>query len=162
MKKQNEEMKKNDETTNNENEIDQMRIYGVHEIGTPIIVAEFQGERLLFVLDTGSDTNFLDERVYEHFKDSIEATEGNGFVIGVEGNEIPRGKLVTVPMQIVNRQLSVKFFTLPQGMNSFEMLEKQHGLRLHGILGTPFILHNRLIIDLTNGEMRLGEEKLAS
>ncbi|MBQ2076824.1 MAG: hypothetical protein II471_04855, partial [Bacteroidales bacterium] len=121
MKKQNEEMKKNDETTNNENEIDQMRIYGVHEIGTPIIVAEFQGERLLFVLDTGSDTNFLDERVYEHFKDSIEATEGNGFVIGVEGNEIPRGKLVTVPMKIVNRQLSVKFFTLPQGENSFEI-----------------------------------------
>ena len=154
-------MKKNDETTNNENEIDQMRIYGVHEIGTPIIVAEFQGERLLFVLDTGSDTNFLDERVYEHFKDSIEATEGDGFVIGVEGNEIPRGKLVTVPMQIVNRQLSVKFFTLPQGMNSFEMLEKQHGLRLHGILGTPFILHNRLIIDLSNGEMRFGDRKVA-
>jgi len=158
-----EQKEKNMETRKSNNEpTNKMKIYGVHEIGIPVIVAEFKGNNLLFILDTGSDTNFLDKSVYEHFKDDIETTDGDGFVIGVEGTEIPRGKLLTMPMKIGNKELSEKFFTLPEGTTGFELIEKQCGARIHGILGTPFILHNKLIIDLTNGEMSFGEEKIAS
>ena len=60
--------------------------YGIKKTGLPLIVVEINQHNLCFLLDTGSNKNLLDQRVYEYFKEGVEAV-GSGKIFGLDGDK---------------------------------------------------------------------------
>jgi len=60
--------------------------YGLKKTGLSLIVVEINQQNLCFLLDTGSNKNLLDQRVYEYFKEEIEAV-GSGQIFGLDGDK---------------------------------------------------------------------------
>lgn len=141
---------------NTNHEVQSLNMVGLREVRIPLLQAEFQGKNLLFMLDSGSDMNFLDEWVVEHFKDNLKIEPDNGTVLGVEGKEMPRGSKVIMPLEIKGHLIKANFYSIPGGIASFDLIEQENHVRIHGILGTPFMVQNNLVIDFSNYTIRFA------
>ncbi len=144
MEKQNQTMNKNEIT---------LPMLGISRLGFPVIEAEFQDKMLVFLLDTGSDSNLLDERVYNIFKDEMKVIGKDGYVIGVDGIKNPKGPKVQMRLGFDDQSIEVPFCTIP--IPSFDIIHKAEGIQIHGILGIPFMMANGMILDFTNSSARL-------
>ena len=132
--------------TMNENEIT-LPMLGISRLGFPVIEAEFQDKMLVFLLDTGSDSNLLDERVFNIYKDEMKVIGKDGYVIGVDGIKNPKGPKVQMRLGFDDQSIEVPFCTIP--IPSFDIIHKEEGVQIHGILGIPFMMANGMVLDFT-------------
>ena len=118
--------------------------YGLNNTGLPLIVIEINQHNLCFLLDTGSNKNLIDQRVYEFFKEHFE-TVGNSIIFGLDGNKSDT-PIVKLDFIFESNSYSTKFsvFELEK---SFGAIEEETEIQIHGILGNEFFIENGWIID---------------
>lgn len=109
----------------------------------PIVTFNQGDKKLHFLLDTGSNISYINKDVLK----SIESTNLNSqsSTFGVEGNGIETQHYL---IEIGYRDQKFKEEFGAVDLNSaFSAIEKESGIRLHGILGNRFFEKYKYIID---------------
>jgi hypothetical protein len=118
--------------------------YGLKKTGLPLIVVEINQQNLCFMLDTGSNKNLIDQRVYKFFKEQVEAV-GSSTILGLEGNKQDT-PIVKLSFNFESHSYSTNFNVF-DSTNAFGAIEKESNIQIHGILGNEFFIENEWIID---------------
>jgi hypothetical protein len=118
--------------------------YGLKKIGLPLIVVEINQQNLCFLLDTGSNRNLIDQRVYEFFKEQVE-TVGSSSILGLEGNRQDT-PVIKLSFNFENHSYSTNFNVF-DSTNAFGAIEKESDIQIHGIIGNEFFIENEWVID---------------
>lgn len=118
--------------------------YGLNKTGLPLLVVEINQQNLCFLLDTGSNKNLIDQRVYEFFKEQVE-TVGSSTILGLEGNK-QDSKVIKLSLSINNHSYSTNFNVF-DSTNAFGTIEEESDIQIHGIIGNEFFIENEWIID---------------
>jgi hypothetical protein len=118
--------------------------YGLKKTGLPLIVVEINQQNLCFLLDTGSNKNLLDQKVYEYFKEEIQAV-GSGEMFGLDGNKFVT-TIIKLSFNFENHTYTTNF-NIFDSKDSFTAIEKESDIQIHGILGNEFFIENEWVID---------------
>jgi len=118
--------------------------YGLQKTGLPLIVIEINQQNLCFLLDTGSNKNLIDQRVYEFFKEQVE-TVGSSTILGLEGNKLDT-PIINLSFNFENHSYSTNFNVIDSS-NAFGAIEKESDIQIHGILGNEFFIENEWVLD---------------
>ena len=118
--------------------------YGLNKTGLPLIVVEINQQNLCFLLDTGSNRNLIDQRVFEFFKEQVK-TVGSSTVLGLEGNMLET-PVIKLSFNFENHSYSTNFNVF-DSTNSFGAIEKESEIQIHGILGNQFFIENEWVLD---------------
>ena len=118
--------------------------YGLQKTGLPLIVVEIAQQNLCFLLDTGSNKNLIDQRVYEYFKEQVEAV-GSSTILGLEGKKLDT-PIVKLSFNFENHSYSTNFNVF-DSTNAFGAIEKESDIQIHGILGNEFFIENEWVLD---------------
>jgi len=118
--------------------------YGLQKTGLPLIVVEINQQNLCFLLDTGSNKNLIDQKVYEFFKEQVE-TIGSSTILGLEGNK-QDSTIIKLSFNFENHSYSTNFNVF-DSTNAFGAIEKESDIQIHGILGNEFFIENEWILD---------------
>ena len=118
--------------------------YGLQKTGLPLIVVEINQQNLCFLLDTGSNKTLIDQRVYEFFKEQVEAV-GSSTILGLEGNKLDT-HIVKLSFKFEGHSYSTNFNVF-DSTNAFGAIEKESDIQIHGIIGNEFFIENEWIID---------------
>lgn len=105
-----------------------------------------------FLIDTGSDTSHINNRIIKKFKDTekiksekyekIEVSTGNG-------TTLVDSTMIKIPLYYHNELYSEVFLPLDLE-ESFKGLKEEMGIQLHGILGNTFFKSYNFIIDFSD------------
>lgn len=115
--------------------------------GFPLIKMTIFGKRYNFVLDTGATVNVLDSSVLADIPvgENVDLKEGQGFMGA--GDVAQRDTQVcTLPMTYNKQQFSEKF-QIANLSEMFDSIEKEEGIRIHGMLGSGFFKKHQWSID---------------
>lgn len=112
-------------------------------VDLPIITFQVGGKKLNFLLDTGAnyciiDSNLID--TIEHTKLDLEGT-----VYGVGGAEV-EVDYASIDLKYKGVVYADMFQVLDLS-NTFDMLKKEKGVNLHGVLGNSFFQKYKYVID---------------
>ena len=112
--------------------------------GMPIISFENNKKWINMLLDTGStnsiiDTNKLPELEYEN----IEGGKSN--VFGLDGKS-RSGGCVILPFQYKHDVYSIECMSMDMS-STFNRMKQEHGIVIHGILGTDFLEKYKYVLD---------------
>lgn len=118
--------------------------YGLNSTRLPIILVGVKGERLCFILDTGSTCSLIDSDVVEYFRDMVEPI-GDYCISGLEGTK-HKVDMITLPFNFEGQVYKPKFCVKPL-LNAFKGIKEDSGIQVHGLLGTDFLLENKWIIN---------------
>jgi len=118
--------------------------FGLRKIGLPLIVVNVYQQNLCFLLDTGSNKNLLDQKVYDYFKEKIKAV-GSGEMFGLDGNKFVT-TIIKLSFNFENHSYTTNF-NIFDSKDSFTTIEKKSDIQIHGILGNEFFIENEWIID---------------
>ena len=118
--------------------------HGIQKTGLPLIVIEINQQNLCFLLDTGSNKNLIEQRVYEFFKESVEAI-GSSTILGLEGNKLDT-PIINLSFNFENHSYSTNFNVF-DSIKAFGAIEKESDIQIHGIIGNEFFIENEWIID---------------
>ena len=121
----------------------------IRETGLPLIEIAIAGKRHLFILDTGASANLISGTL----KDSVDHTPaGEATSYSFEGN------VVDCPM--VRLSYSVggdsheASFTVTDP-STFEVFMEESGLEVVGIMGIPFLIEHKCVVDFCVGSLTL-------
>ena len=118
--------------------------HGIQKTGLPLIVIEINQQNLCFLLDTGSNKNLIDLRVYEFFKEQFE-TVGSSTILGLEGNKLDT-PIINLSFNFENHSYSTNFNVIDSS-SAFGAIEKESDIQIHGILGNEFFIENEWVLD---------------
>lgn len=120
-------------------------IYGLEKVGLPIIVTSGRLKNICFLIDTGATINSIFNFVYEHFKDEFKLVGDHSRIMGIEGNykEYP---IVEGTLTFDNTDYTAEFSVVDMS-DAVAQVQQETGLQLHGVLGTPFLVENKWILD---------------
>jgi hypothetical protein len=130
--------------SNNKQTVSYPISYGLKNTGLPLIVVEINQQNLCFLLDTGSNKNLIDQRVYEFFKEQVE-TVGCSTILGLEGNK-QDSAVIKLNFNFENHSYSTNFNVFDSS-NAFGTIEDESDIQIHGIIGNEFFIENEWIID---------------
>lgn len=128
--------------------------YGLNKTGLPLVVVAINQQNLCFLLDTGSNKNLIDQRVYEYFKEHFEVV-GNNSIFGLDGNKTET-LIIKLSFNFENSSYSSKFSVIHLE-KSFGAIERESDIQIHGILGNEFFIENGWVIDFD--KLRLYSSK---
>jgi len=103
------------------------------------------------MLDTGSNQNIIDDRIYEHFRDRLSTSESSGEILSLTG-VTTRGIILNLPFTFENQEY-IEPFVCSNTSESFEKIENESGIRIYGILGNHFFLKHGWILDFERIEV---------
>ena len=124
--------------------------YGLLKAKLPLIPVEVKGNSLCFLLDTGATHNILDSKVASYFEEIITPV-GEGNLISLAGIT-EAAKRVNLPFTFEGKEYDT-IFTVFDTTNSFEQVEKESGIPIHGLLGTEFLLEHEWTINFETLEL---------
>lgn len=121
-------------------------------VGLPIIVTSSK-PHLNFIVDTGSNLNFIFDFVHdglENYFVPIESTTTETISVNgkIEDSPVVKGtlefdgKVSEVEFSVINADDVVKRF------------QEKNGFQLHGFLGVPFLVANKWILDFDKMEIK--------
>jgi len=119
--------------------------YGLLKIGLPLIIVEVFNQELCFLLDTGSNRNIIDQRIYHHFNDKLSAQSGVGGLLSLAGNT-GESIEIDIPFEFERTSYCEPFLCTGE-IHSFDEIKSESGLQIHGILGSQFFVKHDWIID---------------
>lgn len=119
---------------------------GLKLTGLPIVCLN-QGDKVFnFILDTGSDVSVIAEHVLPEIK--YQKLDTAGTLYGLEGNR------VNVEVCLINLEYNTTNFTndflIRDLKSAFDHMKKDHGVTVHGLLGSRFFNKYKYIIDFNN------------
>ena len=117
--------------------------YGISQTGLPLIVVKLFDHDICLMLDTGSNRNIIDHRLYDHFKDRLKQSGISSEVYTLNGTSA--GITVDVPFCFEEHDYHEPFLCT-EG-NTFDKINEESGIQIHGILGNHFFLKHGWILD---------------
>lgn len=121
--------------------------YSLTKLGLPLIVTSTK-PNLCFLIDTGATHNILFSFVYEHLKDSFNATKEKCLVMGIDGE---KKETMQIETQLsFSGQNSSVLFSVIDSDKAVAQIQSEIGIQIHGILGIPFLIDNKWILDFSN------------
>jgi hypothetical protein len=124
--------------------------YGLSKTGLPLIVIKLFGNDICLMLDTGSNRNIIDHRVYDHFKDRLEQSNTSSEVYTLNG--AAAGITVDVPFSFEEQDYLEPFLCTKAG-ETFDKINETDGIQIHGILGNHFFLKHGWVLDFERIEI---------
>nr|DAL25126.1 MAG TPA_asm: retropepsin-like protein [Caudoviricetes sp.] len=119
----------------------------ISKVGLPLIVTS-DSPKLCFLVDTGATHNILFSFVYEHLKDSFTAYREKNFVMGIDGEKKETMQIETELS--FGGQNSSALFSVIDSDKAVAQIQSETGIQIHGILGIPFLIDNKWILDFSN------------
>jgi len=96
------------------------------------------------MLDTGSNRNIIDHRIYDHFKDRLKPSEIASEVFTLNG--AATGITIDVPFCFEEQDYQESFLCTEQ-TGAFDKIHEEAGIQIHGILGNHFFLKHGWLLD---------------
>ena len=118
--------------------------HGLSKAGLPLIVAKLFGHDICLLLDTGSNKNIIDDRIYKHFIDRLKQSKMTSEIHALKG--ISSGITIDAPFTFEGHEYSESFFCA-EVSNTFDKIFEESGLQIHGILGNHFFLKHGWVLD---------------
>jgi hypothetical protein len=123
---------------------------GLLKLSMPLVTARVCGINLTFLIDTGSTHNVIASFVYEQIKNGFIVTGQSNKVMGVDG-KYQDVNIVNTTLEIEGVEIKTKFNVVDMS-DAVLQLQDETGMQLHGLLGIPFLMDNKSIIDFTKQE----------
>jgi hypothetical protein len=124
--------------------------YGLSKTGLPLIVVKIFDHDICFMLDTGSNRNIIDHRIYDHFKDRLPPSETSSEVLTLNG--AAAGIIVDVPFTFEDQEYHEPFLCT-EITDAFDKIHAESGIQIHGILGNHFFLKHGWVLDFEKIEV---------
>lgn len=116
----------------------------------PIVTFSHCGVALNFLLDTGSNWNYISKNTYELIEEDIDQIkESNSTVISPSKGTKSEIKVHTV-IKYKDSLFPVEMHVCPDLNYSFKEVKDNTGVTVHGILGTKFLNKYGYILDFKN------------
>ena len=112
----------------------------------PIATFYQDGKKLNFLLDSGSDKNVLDSRILKEVKYE-EVEGGNVNLTGVGG--VTQVNTCKVAFTCDTKEYTEEFL-ITDLSEAFGLIEQEHCITLHGIIGSTFMRKNNIVMDFQN------------
>ncbi len=122
--------------------------YGLEKAGLPLILTTENPKNLCFLIDTGSTNNVVFDFVYEHFNDYFTLTSDSQNIMGIDGSLKPT-IIVNAELQFDDIRYKAPFVVL-EANDAIMQVQEESGIQIHGILGIPFLLDNKLVLNFNN------------
>lgn len=109
----------------------------------PIITFNNKGQKLNFLLDTGSNVSYINSSVLPSLEYQMLDKEMN--TMGVEGNKTNNqfcSMDISYREQTFNEEFSISDLD-----DAFNIIKQEDGVQLHGILGSKFFEKYRYVLD---------------
>lgn len=119
--------------------------YGLEKAGLPLILTTDNPKNLCFLIDTGSTNDVIFDFVYEHFKDYFTQTAKSKNVMGIDGL-LKTTIIVNADLQFDDLRYKAPFAVL-EANDAIIQVQAETGIQIHGVLGVPFLLENKCLID---------------
>lgn len=119
--------------------------YGLEKTGLPLILTTDNPKNLCFLIDTGSTNDVIFDFVYQHFKDYFTLTDESQDIMGIDGSLKPT-IIVNSDLQFEDLRYKAPFVIL-EANDAITQIQAETGIQIHGILGTPFLIENKCLID---------------
>jgi len=118
--------------------------YGLSKTGLPLIVVKIFEQNVCLMLDTGSNRNIIDYRIYDHFKDRLKQSDTSDEVYTLNG--AATGIVVDVPFCFEEYGYHEPFLCT-EIADAFDKINEETGIQIHGILGNHFFLKHGWVLD---------------
>lgn len=122
--------------------------YGLEKAGLPLILTTDSPKNLCFLIDTGSTNDVIFDFVYNHFKNYFTRTSGSQNIMGIDGSLKP-SIIVNADLQFDDMRYKAPFVVL-EANDAIIQVQAETGIQIHGVLGIPFLLENKCLIDFDN------------
>lgn len=109
----------------------------------PIVTFNNKGQKLNFLLDTGSNMSLINESLLPNL--SYEMTDEEGDTMGIDGNKLTHQYClmdISYKSQVFNERFSILDLT-----DAFNVIKQEDGVQLHGILGNRFFETYKYVLD---------------
>ena len=118
--------------------------YGISKTGLPLIVVKLFEHNICLMLDTGSNRNIIDNRIYNHFKDQLKqpATSSEFYTL----NGATAGIAINIPFSFEENNYN-KPFLCAEISDTFDKINEESGIQIHGLLGNNFFLKHGWVLD---------------
>jgi hypothetical protein len=132
--------------------------YGLSKTGLPLIVVKSFTEEMYgivqldwcLMLDTGSNRNIIDQRMYDYLKGRLNLTETSSEVFTLNGTVT--GLTIEVPFTFEDKDYHEPFLCT-ENTDVFDKIHDESGIQIHGILGNNFFLKHGWILDFEKIEV---------
>lgn len=122
--------------------------YGLEKAGLPLILTTGNPKNLCFLIDTGSTNDVIFDFVYNHFKDQFTLTSESQNIMGINGS-IKSSFFINAELQFDDLKYNAPFVVL-EANEAITQVQTETGIQIHGVLGIPFLVDNKCLIDLDN------------
>jgi len=126
--------------------------FGLQMTNLPLIVTSGLLKNFCFLLDTGATHNVIFSFVYEHCKSKFRVLEGQQKIMGIEGQN--KECLIVETTFIFEGKEYTPIFLVLDATEAISQVQKETEVQIHGILGTPFFIENKWIIDFDKLTLR--------
>lgn len=129
---------------------------GIQKLSMPLLNVKIANQKLTFLIDTGATHNVIASFVYEQMKDVfVLLKDNNNKMMSVEGKykETP---IVETHINIAENCMRTEFSVVYMN-DTVIQLQNETGLQLHGLLGIPFLMDNKCILDFNNQEITISK-----
>lgn len=112
------------------------------------IATFYQGEKKInFLLDTGSDNNVIDATALKQFEHKIHEDGDSINLTGVGGTKEVSTCSLTFRCE---EEEYTQDFLVTDMKHAFDIIEQDHCITIHGILGSVFLRENNVVLDFQN------------
>ncbi len=119
--------------------------FGLEKAGLPLILTTDNPKNLCFLIDTGSTENVIFDFVYQHLKEYFKETTEAQNIIGIDGS-LQSTIIVNADLHFDDLRYNAPFAVLA-AHDAITQVQAETGIQIHGILGTPFLLENKCLIN---------------
>jgi hypothetical protein len=116
---------------------------GLDKTGLPLIAVNILNQNICFMLDTGAKYNFIDERLHAVFEDTEE----------IEIFYEEEKTKVNTPFTFEGQKYNEVFYPSEIVQSVCETIHRETGMKLHGALGSNFLLKHEWVIDFKNRQL---------
>lgn len=121
--------------------------HSISKVGLPLIVTSSKPS-LCFLIDTGATHNVIFSFVIENLKNIFRVSENQSSIMGIEG-EIRKTPSITANISFGEVETSAIHSVLDND-KAVASIQNETGIQIHGILGIPFLMQNKWILDFNN------------
>ena len=114
----------------------------------PIATFYQEDKKINLLLDTGSDNNVIDQEALKQFKHTIKEDAKKQQITGVGGVQ-SEALTTTISFSLNDKAYSTDFLVTDLSA-AFDLIEAEHCITIHGILGSRFLREHGLVLDFQN------------
>lgn len=119
----------------------------ISKVGLPLIVTSDKPS-LCFLVDTGATHNVIFSFVYQHLKHNFRAIDSQNSIMGIEG-KLNVASSIEASLSFGGAETTATYSVI-DNHKAVASIQNETGIQIHGILGIPFLIQNKWILDFDN------------